>query len=328
LLQAAPAIKKSDLAGSLTADVSTLTTAVVPILFWGVTDRLNLGLAVPVLHVAVTANSGYVQGPSSQTLINRACAVLSPAKCQLLAGQLNQTLNTRLQTMGYEPLQSATTDALGDVRLFARYSLWRGENQRLTLKPQIVFPTGTAPDYDRLADTNTGDGRYEIGTTLVYELTDGRGPESNWRANVYSMYQALLPDHPLVHVPTSTSWLSGDRETVTQNWDHRLGAGVGFTYSIVSWGTSAGIGYNIQYQTGSSFSGSLFGADRYALLGDLFPNQWLHSATFTLSFDTFRWYRRQEFPVPMQAAFTYDRALGGRNTMLADIFAADITFFL
>jgi hypothetical protein len=324
LLQATPAIKETDLAGSVTADASTVTSAVVPILFWGVTDRLSFGLAVPVEHVDVRAVSGYVQGPSAQTLIDRACASSSPVKCQQIAQQLNQTLNTRLTQMGYEPLHSMTTDALGDVRLFARYSLFRGEKQALALKPMIVFPTGTAPDYDRLADTNTGDGRYEAGTTLVYELTDG----GSWRGNVYSMYQALLPTHPLMHIPTASSWLSGDRETVNQSWDHRFGTGIGVTYTVASWGTSLGAGYNLQYQTGSSFSGSLFGADRYALLGDLYPDQWLHSATITLGFNTFRWYRQGSFPMPIEAALTYDKALGGRNTMEADIFAADITVFL
>jgi hypothetical protein len=96
LLQATPAIKETDLAGSVTADASTVTSAVVPILFWGVTDRLSFGLAVPVEHVDVRAVSGYVQGPSAQTLIDRACASSSPVKCQQIAQQLNQTLNTRL----------------------------------------------------------------------------------------------------------------------------------------------------------------------------------------------------------------------------------------
>lgn len=323
-----PGVTDASEVGMTTGDISVATSTTVPVLMAGVTPKLTIGVAVPVIRVSVNADTGFASAETGQRFLDAACTASSPVSCASVADQINGALSSRLAALGYAPIASETLTAVGDVRFLARYSLVNDIKDSVLLKSIFYLPTGAAPNADKLVGAFTGSGRFGAGVSAVYDRIDPLGISENLIWDVHASYLAYFPDNVEMRIPTATSRLSADKEKVGRGFTHFVTAGTALKYAIPGIATQIGFGYQFQHATASSMRGTLFAASRYDLLEQGYPAESLHAGTVQVSFSTVNWYRKNKFSLPFEISASYTHALGGRNTPRANLWAGEaIVYF-
>lgn len=311
--------------GSTSGDILTSVKAYVPVLCYGLSDKLSLALAVPVIKVDMRADAGFVANESGQKFFRTVNQVTSPVKADEVAEQLNHSVSRKLTDLGYLPIQSKAFSGIGDIRIVGKYQYYKDEFHRVTFKPEILLPTGKGPNPDDVLDLPLGDSRYGIGLTTLY---DRKRIFEELGTNTYVGYQALLPNKMEKRIPTEQENLSADKDQVTRNLDSRIFLGGNLNYAFPTTGLSLGVGYHFQFLTRSTFSGNNpeF-QDRYQLISRQTPSQTLHSATATAGFSSVDFYKAKRFFYPFQAAVSYNRVLSGRNVPRGEVVAGELVLF-
>lgn len=309
--------------GSTTGQVNAFFDVKVPILAFGITDKFTLAVALPVMSVSVAADTGFARSADGQTWVNKLCT-LSVEQCNQAASQLNNAINQRMALYGYQPIQSRSFSAVGDMQLVGKYLLYQDEKNGVGLKTTVVVPTGRGPNADIAVDIPTGDGRFEIGQAVTYD----RILLSNLRWNSYLGYMALLPTRLDRRIPlTSDDPISPDKESLTKNLGSMATAGTSFQYEIPRYGVRTGLGYSYQFLSKTTYSQGVYSPERYSYLENFTPSESLHSAIFLAGLSTVDWYMNKKFFYPFQANFVYSHPLLGRNVTTNDVVAGEIVLF-
>lgn len=310
-------------AGSTTGVVNTYVNVKVPVLAVGVTSKLTMAVAVPVVTVQVNADTGLKRTADGQALINDITKD-NPDKGQEAATKLNDAVNTKLKRLGYDPINSYTKTNIGDVKVVGKYQLVSDSDQGLAVKGEVTLPTGTRPNADKALDTPTGDGQTDVGATIIYDRF--LNAHKSLRANFYGGYTAQLPDHLDRRLPTSDmDSLSSDKEYMARDLGDVIAAGASLNYEFPFGLTMAG-GYSFQRMAPTHFGDGRFAAYRYRLL-EANTGQVLHSATLGVGFSTVEMYKNHQFKAPFQVNVAYVRPLAGMNVVKNDFMAFELVLF-
>lgn len=310
--------------GRVTGLVETYANVVSPILAWGINERLTLAAVVPVVSIDVSVDTGFVRSEEGTALINEICS-RSPEKCNEAAAKLNDATQRKLARLNYEPLSSYSVNGIGDVRLVGKYSWENNAQNSLTSKLELWLPTGTEANANRALDVTTGEGRFQLGTRLIYD----RWLFNTVLLSTYGGYMAMLPYQVTKRLPTSaTDSLSEDKRVLTQDLGHKLEGSLRLAYPIPSTGLTVSAGYTYQFQSGSQYSdGAAAEGNRIAYLSDLEQTQQLHAATTSLTFSTVEWYKTKQFFLPLQANLIYSYPFAGRNVPNNEIISGEMVLF-
>jgi hypothetical protein len=321
-------------AAAITADVK------LPVLGVGITDRWTLAAAVPIVSMNVYADTGVsargvraADGSWNPNLGDEAPAFFEQvckndvAACREAADSFNDPVTSKAKRLGYQPVASKAFTALGDVQLISKYLVRDFEFWKLSVRNNFVLPTGRKANPDDLLDVPTGDGRYQVGAGLIF---DQLVPSyRDVRFNAFTNYTVLLPADQERRIPKSRDdSLSADKEVLAQNVGGIAILGTAVLHDFPRAGICVGAGYNLSYQTGTTYKhGTRFAEGRYALLDEIKPSQTLHSLIASAGFSTVDWYREKRFALPFQANLTYSHPLAGRNVATADILAGELVLF-
>jgi hypothetical protein len=310
--------------GDTTGQVYTYANVVVPALAYGVSDRFTLAVAIPVLNVSVSADTGFSASPDGRKWMDTVCA-RNIDECNTAARKLNNAVNEKLTRLGYEPIRPKNVSHVGDAQVIGKYVVHRDPDNTLTVKSTLVLPTGIAPNADIALDVPTGDGRFQVGGMLIYD----RDLKSDFKLSTYGGLLALMPNKMERRLPASmTDSLSADRETLTRQFGQLVSTGAVIQHLFPKLGLNAGVGYNFQFLSKTRYSGgSLYEAERYDYLEDLNPAQVLHTSLFTAGFSTVEWYRNKKFFYPLQANLVYSHPFLGRNVNATDVFSGEVVLF-
>lgn len=316
--------------GTTTGQVNTFANVKVAALAWGISDRFTLAGVLPIVHVDVSASTGFAVTPDSaanhQNLLSALGRDQSPITAQDATSQFNDAINRKLIRLGYDPIPSSETiNGVGDAQLIGKYRLYNDGVNGIALKGTLIFPTGTPPDPDKALDIPTSDGRLGAGLSAVYD----RKLPFDLRWNNYLSYTAMLPHHIVKRIPTSVEDpLSADKEEMYENTRSIAALGTGVDWYFPKTGIILGGGYAYQYLTRASYQpGTTYGADRYYLLGDQQPFEALHSVLASAGFSTIDWYQRKKFVYPMQINVSYMHPLMGQNVPSSDLWAGELVVF-
>ncbi|MGE0615522.1 MAG: hypothetical protein AB7P04_07765 [Bacteriovoracia bacterium] len=310
--------------GATTGQVNTAIDVMAPVLAWGITDRLTLAAAVPIYKVDINANTGFVRSSDGQRWVDSVCAS-EPLKCNEAANKLNDSVNQKLTSLGYEPIRSQSFTSLGDVKLVGKYLLMEEQGrQAVTIKPVLTLPTGRAPDVNKALDVPTGDGQADLGATVIWERAIG------WpfRVTSFAGYNLQFSDRLSRRIPTSADDpLSADVEVVDRNLGDQLSIGSMLGYGSTTQGLSLHAGYTYQYQGGTSFGGARFSRARYDFLESQNAYQDVHSLTIAAGFATIDWFKEKKFVYPFQARLVFSKPLYGHNVVTSAAWIADLVAF-
>jgi hypothetical protein len=315
--------------GWTTGNVNTFVDVKVPVLAVGITDRFTLGIAVPVMNVDVSADTGFIKADSGEAeRLVEAISKSSVTEGNNAARKMNNSVNEKLTNYGYEPIQSQNFTRVGDIQVVGKYLVHQDAENILSWKSSLVLPTGTPLNVNRALDIPTGDGRYQIGSSLIYGRTLPYGFH-DFRWTAYGGVLAMLPHSLERRIPVSADDpISRDKEMLIRDFGANLNVGTSVNYTHPATGIVTAAGYQVNYLTPTRYSGGTrYSADRYSYLEGLTPSQTLHSATLMAGFSTVEWYQAKKFVYPFQANFVYSHPIAGRNVSTTDVMSGELVLF-
>lgn len=309
--------------GYTAGEVNVAARVLVPALAFGVTNRLTVAVALPIFSVDVAAQTGFSLSPDGQRFL-AAVDRSAHSRADDLATKLNYAVAGKIEKLGYKPIQSEHFTRIGDVKAVAKYLALATNHHALAIKGELTAPSGKVADPDKLVDLPTGDGQPDLTGALIYELNVVEG----LKANLYTSYTAQLSDRIVRRIPKAAGEsLTDDKEQVERNLGDVFGTGVGVSYFFEPLGITVGSTYNFQTLGQTHYRGTTFAQERYRFLEREAPAQRLQSVSLLTGFSTVEWYRKGGFAVPMQANFSYNRPLSGRNTTVGDLYATELVLF-
>jgi hypothetical protein len=162
-----------EIAVGLTTDVETEVISNILALEYGVTDRLSIGVILPVIHGSTVVKAT----TQDDAQLNARIESLSP---QDPRRQILQQVQQRLNVEAFDNLirerynysdgfNSWSGTGFGDLELGAKYKFYSAPRLRSTLKAGVRLPSGREDNPDQLFDFGFGDGQVDLG---LYHLTD------------------------------------------------------------------------------------------------------------------------------------------------------------
>jgi len=276
---------------------------------YGLTDRLSVGVILPVVHaeVSVKANSSTTD-QFNQTLNS----VPAPYRSALLAMQsattvaaLNQTLQNDL---GYDSgLNSWSGSGIGDLELGAKYNYYRSFPFQLTAKTGVRVPTGRTDDPNNLFDVGFGDGQFDVG---IFNYADYQAL-SNLYFTWETGYTAQLPHSTIFRVPVINGvQISGVKAKLDQDLGDIVETGLEANLAFLK--TMYGsVKYHFWHKFSDSYSGEPSGVPTSAMEAN--TAETLHEGIFRIGLSTLPLRKSDRNVVPLDVSLFYNLPIAGEN---------------
>ena len=110
-----------------TGNVNVVATARIPVFAIGLTKKLTVALAAPIIKSDMKVALGVVQN-IHQEMIAALNASGASSKVTEFTNKLSAPVAEKLSEYGYEKLQNTQKDELGDIRLVAKYNFVNNES--------------------------------------------------------------------------------------------------------------------------------------------------------------------------------------------------------
>lgn len=308
--------------GTTSGQVNTFVDVKVPVLAVGLTNRLTIAVAAPVMKVDVSADTGFLGNESGDRFLKNLCDS-DPVKCNEVKNKLTDATNQKLTEFGYEPIQSHQVKGLGDIKFVSKYLFFEDDKNKFSLKGELTLPTGIPPNPDKALDIPTGDGQWDVGVGLIWDaqITE------RIKLNHFAGYTVQLPDRIERRIPTAVDTLSKEKEFLVRNLGDLWSSGISLSYGFPAVGLTFGGGYHLQYLSQTTYQDGAHASYRYRLLEMEFPDQIAHSTILVATFSTVEWYQSNQFAVPFQANLAYSKPFAGRNITQNDVLTAEMVLF-
>lgn len=179
---------------------------------YGITDRLSVGVIVPLVSatvdVSATSNTSnglnqllqqpdLPDGHPAKAAMQKLKAGLQQIQQATTVSGLNSTLQDRY---GYQAgLQSWSGSGIGDIEIGAKYNYYKEHPLKMTIKGGLRLPTGRVDDPDLLTDVGFGDGQFDLG---VFHFIDYQAFADTY-FTLEMGYTSQLPATSTVRVPLS-----------------------------------------------------------------------------------------------------------------------------
>jgi hypothetical protein len=311
-----------DFAGRSTADINTRVFVSVPTIAYGVTDRLTLALAVPIVYTNIDVETGFVGSDQLQGLVDD-FSQKSRKQTNLIRQKLNDVIATELANKGYQPLQDQEATQVGDVMLVAKYLAYKSINYSWAITNTFTFPTAHFRDINKIVDPTPGDGQFDYGVASIFELPlNGRFSLINQTGLVIQ-----FADTRATRIPFSEdNRLSAD---VDPGAKRDLGDQFYTSFASLYNATpifSFGGSYTIAYKQRDSWQGNLASPDRYRALG-VETEQFLQGIYAQVTATTVNLFRKNKFPIPMMATLGVGQVVDGRNVRNDPLWSMNMSVF-
>ncbi len=312
-----------DTFGQTQGQVNVEALASVTVFAWGVTPKITFGTVIPVLQSSVNVSKGMVQVNAS--LYDKFTAALvdkgADKKAAEFESKMLNPITAKEIEYNYQVSDYQKKTELGDVRLLAKYLILENNLHRVTLQTDVTLPTGKPADYNKLVSVASGDGQTDIGASVFYDYTI----DETITASASTGYTVQLKDTQALRVPERES--SKITPDIDQNVNRDLGD-VAFFQTNVNYmnDLTMGVGYAIQLKGKDKFEGSKFATERYKWLSKE-TKQEMHSALFSVGYETVSAFKRKEFAAPITISLNHARVFKGRNVVKDPITTLDFSLF-
>jgi hypothetical protein len=315
---------ESDVFGQTTGQVNIQATAHVPVLAWGITQKMTVAVAVPILESSVNVSTGVVQ--SNESLHKDVKAALAAKGVSSSVAELDEKMGApipaKLADYNYYELQNEQKDTLGDVKLVTKYLTHQSDSDRLVLTGDVTLPTGKDQNPNKVVDVASGDDQTDVGASFSYD----RDFTDTFTFSSEVGYIAQLKDQNPERIPMfDDSRVTPDIDYATErDLGDIVHASAGIKARKAGW--SASSGYSFQYKGADRYTGSQFESNRYKWL-EQDTRQNMHSAVFVAGFDTLDLFKAKQFPVPLSLSISHSRVFAGKNVVNDPLTAIDFSMF-
>jgi len=313
--------------------------------FYGVTDKLSIGIKVPWFDAknkvdatvnTATANTGkntlYQSGLQPPQLDNSPVIPLGVPGAQVMSDQdVQDILGKGLDVNGdgtidvpglkYERFESYDDTGIGDIELKGKYKYYDKGDWRLAAEGGVRLRTGRQDDPDNLTDLAFGTGQNAI---LAKLYNDYRGIDNLLLSGTLEYAYYLETDKNL-RIPRNVNEpITDNKENVDRDLGDIIQAELSGVYQFTpEW--SAGLKYEFWQKLKTSVNGDK--NFNYQSLEDE-TDQRSHSYIVSLSYSTIQRYFDKKTKIPLIAGISYrDRFAGKNNVNVSQYIAAHISLF-
>jgi len=302
--------------GTLDFKIDPKVTYVAPVYAYGLTERVTLGIGVPVIRVqnriqivnGGVNNAGAIFDAVSRTDSNGNQVSLDPSGeageklLKLSQIDLAQKFCETLELRGYRSCARANYDdtSLGDVTVTALWQYYSSRHFDLALRPYLVLPTGRKDDPDDVFDVATG-GQTAVGTEAIQDWKVHRDITLGAAAG----YKYLVPDHRDARVPRDENDLLPDvdrKESVGRKLGDEISAELNMRWKALRSLFFGGY-WEVMQKVSDSYRGDHANYN-YSLLGRD-SNVTTQTARVVVTFSTVDWYKTKTFAMPFEISFSY-----------------------
>jgi len=299
-----------------------------PLLAYGLTDRLTLGVIIPYIWASNDVNASINTSTANVGFNQLAISPANPLGVVPLAAPIPGTRRATVQDInnllasqfGIKPVQSWSGSGIGDIEFGGRYQYYRSEYWRLAFTGIAVAPTGKQDDPDNLVDIPLGDGnwaaRFQFQQDFVYQPEGlskrlGFPGAGNFYINTFFEYLYNSPDSRVVRVCSPRQPVCNQKDEVTRKagdiFEGQVMGYVGVYKGVI---LSGGVDYT--HQLKSSYSGS-----RGLNYGDLAidSEHWFWDYMVGLTYTTVPMFIQKEFPLPLSAVVQWRDRFEGTNVI-------------
>jgi hypothetical protein len=319
----AEAIDLGTSVGDANGLVNTRITSTIPVFAYGLTEKITLGVGVPVVYAKTHVDTGWTANGYFQSELDKLRATGYEGKIQAFKTSLYDVVATKISSYGYKPLQDQETTDVGDTTLGLKIQVYKEDNVAVAIAPKVVVPTGRTPDIDKVVDVAPGDGHVSAGVGAAADFNVA----SKWTLTPSVGYTYQFENSQAVRIPRN-----GD-ESISPDIDYNVRKKVGDimgTSAAVKYRIneifSAATAYSFQYKQADSYIGGAFSPERY---GYLERDTWqsMESAQAVLGLSTVPMFRRGAFAVPLDAALSYAHVFAGRNVGKIDLAVLELAAY-
>lgn len=293
----------------------------IPLLQYGVTDRLTVGTRIPFFWrknevKAVLDTSKATIGKNAALNILAPLSVpgtvrLTTQDVQNMIGRgldINGDGKIDISGFGFKPVRSWSDNGVSDIEIGGKYQYIKTDKWQLAFTGGVRFPTGKVDDPDSLADIEFGDGAY----TLLFQSQNDFIGIKNLLLNATFRYDLVLPQKERLRVPNSVHQpLTINEENVDRNIGDRIEIEVSGIYDFFN-----GFSFSLLYKYGSKFKDHVSGnrGFNYKSLEDE-TNTEEHVGIVSLCYSTIPLYLAKKFPIPLTASVSYRNRFAGVNIL-------------
>jgi hypothetical protein len=302
-------VNLDDSVGDSSGIVESRITSTVPVAAFGITDKLTVGVAFPIIYSNVNVSTGWAANSSFQERLDALAKNGYLNKTLSYEQPLQNVIATKLAGLGYKPLQNAQHTDLGDVTVGLKYQTYSDDEWAVAIAPRIVLPTGRVADPDKVVDIASGDGQTDLGIGSAVDYS----PTHAFTTTLAASYVYQIESYKRMRIPVS--WdesLSADSDPSTrEKLGDIMGTSLAAKYTVEKLWTFM-TGYSLQYKVSDEYTGDLYASRRYAALSKD-TDQTMQAAQAGISFSTVPLYKLKQFDIPFEAALYYTSVFAGHN---------------
>lgn len=306
----------------------------IPLLQYGVTDRLTVGAKIPYywrknkvearLDTTATATIG------KNTFFNSLTPLSVPGTVPLTTNDTQNLIGRGLDItgdgiieipgFGFKPLKTSSRKGIADIEIGGRYQYFKTNNWRLAFTGGVRLPTGEVDDPDDLGDVGIGSGAY----ALLFQFNHDYIGIKNLVLNATLRYDLIFPNNERLRVPDDVNRpITANKENVDRNIGDAFELEVSGVYEFLK-----GFNFSLLYKYGYKLKDRVSGDRSFSyesLESETRATQ--HVGIASLYYSTIPLFQAKKFPLPMAAGVSYRNRFAGTNVLRAQYISLTLAVY-
>jgi hypothetical protein len=293
----------------------------IPLLQYGLTDRLTVGARIPYYWRKNKVDAGLDTSTATvgkNPFVNSLTPLSVPGTVRLTTTDAQNLIGRGLDIngdglidipgFGFKPLKTSSRTGFADIEIGGRYQYFKTNNWRLAFTGGIRLPTGEVDDPDDLGDIGIGNGAY----ALLFQFTHDYIGIKNLVLNATLRYDLVFPNNERLRVPDNVNQpLTVNKENVDRNIGDNIDLEVSGVYEFLE-GLTFSLLYKYDYKLKDHVSGDR-GFNYESLESETRATQ--HVGIASLYYSTIPLFQAKKFPLPMAAGVSYRNRFAGTNVL-------------
>lgn len=293
----------------------------IPLLQYGLTDRLTVGAKIPYYWRKNKVDAGLDASTATvgkNPFVNSLTPLSVPGTVRLTTTDAQNLIGRGLDIngdglidipgFGFKPLKTSSRTGFADIEIGGRYQYFKTNNWRLAFTGGIRLPTGEVDDPDDLGDIGIGNGAY----ALLFQFTHDYIGIKNLVLNATLRYDLVFRNNERLRVPDDVNQpLTVNKENVDRDIGDNIDLEVSGVYEFLE-GLTFSLLYKYDYKLKDRVLGDR-GFNYESLESETRATQ--HVGIASLYYSTIPLFQAKKFPLPIAAGISYRNRFAGTNVL-------------
>jgi hypothetical protein len=295
---------------------------------YGLTDRLSVGIQVPVIRGQINVTKNLTGTNNARSLSDQYVpdsATDAKDGLRTVADVSIPMLEAELAKLGYAPVASSDKSGLGDIAFGGRYAYRQDERVVGSVQLGMTAPTGATPKPNELVAMPFGEGAWDVGAAHLFQWSPAPwlilGQGIHYTYKLANTQRARVPDDSSDVLPGPDS----EREV-----RRKLGDKAFATLSL-DWKPSTELMFGTQYEwywrmrdRFYELAGPATGRELEAMASGI---HYTETLSFQFTYSTIDLFLKGKFPVPANVLLSYNHTTRGKNSPVARYATAELAMF-